>query len=84
LVTANYGAGGMSTASWPGARRGEATLSKRHGPGGTQWFYGHKRIQRFISLELARGIAIARPSIPPGVGLSGEVNDALEGTLSVG
>lgn len=84
LVTANYGAGGMSAASWPGARRGEAVLSKRHSPNGTQWFYGAKRIQRYLSLELARGIATARPSIPPGVGLTGEVIDALEGTLGVG
>lgn len=75
FVTANYGAGGMSAAAWPGARRGEAVWKRN----GSVWHYGAKRIQRVLRLAEIHRLAVAWCDIPAGVALTGEVIDVVSG-----
>jgi hypothetical protein len=73
LRTANYGAGGMSSAVTPGARIGAANVTRQHG----RPFYGARQIQRWLPLhEVVRHI-----TVPPdlrGASLRGEEADAID------
>ena len=73
LRTANYGAGGMSSALLPGARLGAAHVTWQRG----KPFYGARQIQRFLPLsEAVRHISVA-PDLR-GAALTGEELDAIE------
>lgn len=67
LRTANYGAGGMSSAAWPGARLGGARVAFGN--------YGKKRIQRVLSWVDLMPLCRA-PADLYGASIDGETLDA--------
>ena len=78
LVTANYGAGGMSAAASPGARIARAPIARRNGRHFYgQPFHGQRQIQRFLPLsEAVRHISV-EPNLR-GAELNGEVIEAVQ------
>jgi hypothetical protein len=76
LTTANYGAGGMSPGSWPGARIGSAPLALIGG----QWYYGQRIVHRVIPVSAMRNLSRV-PVDMTGAAMTGEDLDALDGLL---
>lgn len=76
LRTANYGAGGMSAAAWPGARISSAPLRLI----AQKWYYGPKIVQRVIPLSAIVELVKA-PVDMTGASMTGEDLDALDGLL---
>lgn len=72
LLTANFGAGGCSTALWPGARLSDSSL--QHTAAG--WYVGSRKMQRIIRLADYVQHITAQPNLT-GAELPGEVTDAL-------
>ncbi len=72
LLTANYGAGGMQAALWPGARLSNSSC--QHTIAG--WFVGSRKMQRVIRLVDYVPLITAPPDLT-GAELTGEVIDAL-------
>lgn len=73
----NYGAGGMSAASWPGANITTPPLSYAN----LRWMLGHRQVHRIIRLADAIRLAKRPPNLT-GAKLPGEVIDALQATWS--
>jgi hypothetical protein len=72
LKTGNYGAGGMQSGAWPGARLASADLRFI----GNAWYYGSKRVHRVIPLEYIVEAASVAPNFR-GASMTGEDLDAL-------
>lgn len=72
LRTANYGAGGMSAASFPGAKISDSAFT--HHPDG--WYVGTRKLHRIISLADLAQLSKVPPDLT-GAKSPGEVIDAV-------
>ena len=72
VTLANYGAGGMNAAAWPGARVSDSDW--RPNTGGP--FVGHRKLLRVIQLERVIPFLTEQPDLT-GARVSGELIDAL-------
>lgn len=72
LLTANYGAGGMSQAAWPGARLSNSSFTHTE----VGWYIGSRKMQRIIRLADYVPLITAQPDLT-GAAVSGELIDAL-------
>jgi hypothetical protein len=73
LVTANYGAGGMSASISPGSEMGSHKIEWRNG----KPFYGTRQIQRWLPLSEAIKHITVKPDLT-GLTLIGEIDDAIQ------
>ena len=73
LKTFNYGAGGMSAASNPGAKIGKNKLVWN----GKNWLYGTKIVQRVLPLREVVKIVSVPPILDEGCAIFGDEHDAL-------
>ncbi len=73
LRTANYGAGGMSSAEWPGCRISDSSFT-HHADG---WYVGTRRLHRILPLAELVSLSTALPDLT-GAKLTGEIIDAVK------